>query len=105
MRILLILSTLLMFFSCSRDNEPPIKPDVPRFFQVYLAFIELNQADQARFMDKSALMDSVLTLYDMSPAQFDTTLAYLECHPEIFLQAFEQFNDTLRAKLNIRSVD
>ncbi|MBN1561448.1 hypothetical protein JW998_14430 [candidate division KSB1 bacterium] len=105
MRIIAVLCTLLIFFSCSRRKEPAVKPDIPRFFQVYETFIELNQADHAPFMDKSALMDSALALHDMSPAQFDTTLAYLERHPEIFLQAFEQFDDSLRARLHIRSVD
>ncbi|MBN1466544.1 hypothetical protein JXA02_12340 [candidate division KSB1 bacterium] len=99
-----LLCALLLVLACSKGDET-VRPDVARFFQVYQTFVELNQADGNLFMDKSALMDSALTLHEMSPAQFDTTLAYLERHPEIFLQAFEQFDDSLQAKLKIGLVD
>ncbi len=105
MRSMPLLCAFVIMFSCSSDDEPAVRPDVARFFQVYLTFIELSESNSNLDVDKSALMDSALALYEMSPAQFDTTLAYLERHPEIFMQAFEQFDDTLRAKLHIGTVD
>ena len=103
--IFLILIAWMILFSCSKREKPTIQPDVDRFFKVYQTFIDLYQAESSRLLDESVLMDSALVLHRMDPAQFDTTLAYLERHPDIFLQAFEQFDDSLRAKLNIRSID
>ncbi len=101
MRLLLFLICFSLL-SCSTTEQPPaVKPDVPRFFQVYQTFIQLNANDSSGMMDKSVLMDSALALHGMDSTQFDTTLNYLERNPEIFLQAFEMFDDSLRATLNL----
>jgi hypothetical protein len=93
---------VLLFLACGQNSGPKIQPDVDRFFQVYRTFILLSQEDSTGFVDKSALMDSALALHEMAPAEFDTTLSYLEKHPEIFLQAFEAFDDSLRTDMQIR---
>ena len=93
---------VLLFLACNPKSEPEIQPDVDRFFQVYRTFILLSQEDSSGFVDKSALMDSALALHDMAPAEFDTTLSYLEKNPEIFLQAFEAFDDSLRTDKQIQ---
>lgn len=95
----------VILLSCAKIEEPAIQPDIPRFFQVYLTFIELSQSDSTVLIDKSVLMDSALAIHNMDPAQFDTTLSYLEKNPELFLQAFEQFDDSLRTRQQIRKID
>lgn len=102
MKAFLAAGFLLILLSCHKTEEPVIQPDIPRFFQVYLTFIELSQSDSTGLLDKRILMDSALAIHNMEPTQFDTTLSYLEKNPEIFLQAFEQFDDSLRSKMQIR---
>ncbi len=98
--------TLLFILACSRpEREPAIKPDVPRFFQVYLTFLQLNEADSTGLVDQSVLMDSALAQHNMAAEQFDSTLSYLERNPELFLQAFEMFDDSLRTLLQIKVPD
>ncbi len=87
---------IITFSSCTRKETPTIKPDVEQFFEVYMTFLELSRSDSLQLTDKSALMDSALSLHGMDEAVFDTTLTYLEKHPDIFLQAFEKFDAKLR---------
>lgn len=93
---------LLMIIACSSpEKQDTIKPDVPRFFEVYRTFIQLNENDSTGMIEKSVLMDSALALHGMDAAQFDSTLSYLEKNPELFLQAFELFDDSMRVDLNL----
>ena len=100
-------AVLLLFtvLACSKTEEPGIKPDVPQFFVVYQTFIELVQNDSTGMVEKEILMDSALALHGMEPAQFDTTLSYLERNPELFIEAFQMFDDSLRMQLQIRTID
>lgn len=101
-KLLIALIALCFFITCSTSKkQEAIKPDVPKFFQVYQTFIQLNANDSTGMTDKSVLMDSALALHGMDAAQFDTTLSYLEKNPDIFLQAFEMFDDSMRIALNI----
>lgn len=105
MKRLLFLIPFLML-SCSKSEKAPIiKPDVPKFFQVYLTFLQLNEGDSTGMTEKSILMDSALAMHDMTAAQFDTTLSYLERHPDLFLEAFEMFDDSLQTLLQIKVPD
>ncbi len=98
-RVFAILACLI-FFACSEktpDTENGVKPDVELFFQVYQTFVELAESDNLRNeLEKPALMDSAMQIHGMSQAQFDTTISYLETHPEEFLQALEQFDQSIR---------
>ena len=105
MRYLIFFTLFFILITCTKTEEPKIKPDVPRFFEVYQTFIELNQADSTGMQDKQVLMDSALAMHQMEPAQFDSTLRHLERNPEIFLQAFEMFDDSLKGKLQIGVID
>lgn len=102
-RFFLLLSLLLL--ACSTEKKASVQPDVPLFFEVYRTFIELNQADSLGTTEESVLMDSALALHQMNPAQFDSTLKFLENHPEIFMQVFEAFDDSLTTELGIKKVD
>ncbi len=100
--VLVTVVFLCFFMTCSApEKQEAIKPDVPKFFQVYQTFIELNASDSTGMIEKSLLMDSALALHGMDAAQFDSTLSYLEKNPEIFLQAFEMFDDSMRIALDI----
>jgi hypothetical protein len=97
----LLLLTFL-FLACSTIEKPStVQPDVARFFEVYQTFLQLNANDSTGMEDKSVLMDSALAMHDMEAAQFDTTLNFLERNPDIFLQAFEMFDDSLKESLDL----
>jgi hypothetical protein len=91
MKNLLLLITIILFLQCGFKSPKPIKPDVERFFKVYDALMTLIVADSSGLADRSALLDSALQLCSMSQAQFDTTLAFLEKHPDLFIKAMEEY--------------
>lgn len=82
---------LIVILLRCRSQAPQTKPDVDLFFQVYGDLMTLTVADSLGMADRSALLDSALKLNNMSQAQFDTTLAYLERNPEAFIKALEAF--------------
>ena len=100
MKRVLFIIVCLFFVACSEKAPEPedgIIPDVELFFRVYQTFVELAESQKMTSdREKPALMDSALEIHGMSQAQFDTTLSYLETHPEEFLQALEQFDQDIR---------
>ncbi len=91
----IVLITLLLLFSCSEKENSTTTPDAESFFKVYSTFLQLSRADSI-MTDESVLMDSALSLHGMEAAVFDSTLAYFEKHPDVFLEAFEKFDAALR---------
>ena len=88
---------LILLFSCAEKEKSATPPDTESFFKVYSTFLQLSRADST-LSDKSVLMDSALALHGMDAATFDSTLAYFEKHPDIFLDAFEKFDAALRTE-------
>ncbi|RPH99203.1 MAG: hypothetical protein EHM72_11770 [Calditrichaeota bacterium] len=86
------LLVFLLFIQCFKSKPQPVQPDVAQFFQVYGTFLKLSQADSLGMHESSTLLDSALQLHQMSQAQFDTTLAYCEKNPDIFVSALEKFD-------------
>lgn len=98
-----LLFATILFLQCSTNSPKPIKPDVDRFFKVYDALMTFTIADSAGLGNREAFLDSALQLNLMSQAQFDTTLAFLEKHPELFIKALEEYEkkndqDTMKIK-------
>lgn len=93
----LLVIMLVLFFSCADKESTAAPPDTGSFFKVYSTFLELSRTDSS-MTDESVLMDSALSLHSMDAATFDSTLAYFEKHPDVFLDAFEKFDSTLRTE-------
>lgn len=96
MKSLSILLAFLLFIQCGKSKSQLEQPDVAQFFQVYGTFLKLSQADSMGEHHSSALLDSALQLHHMTQAQFDTTLAYFEKNPDIFVSALEKFDVQFR---------
>lgn len=98
--IALIMLVSILLLACSRNETPKIKPDVDKFFQVYETYLLLAEETAMTDSQKTVMLDSALNRHHMSPAQFDTTLNYMESHPREFYEHFKIFSqeleDTLR---------
>jgi hypothetical protein len=91
MKNLFLLIITALFLHCGAKMPKPVKPDVELFFKVYDTLMALTTADSAG-LGSSAFLDSALHLHAMSKAQFDTTLAFLEKHPDQFIKALEAYD-------------
>jgi len=92
---LIFIVGIIIFLACQPNDTEDIQPDIDTFFKVYHTFLEWSQADSLQMADRHVLMDSALKQYNMKPAQFDTTLSYLEDNPTVFLEFLQQLNDSL----------
>jgi len=98
MRVFGSLIFLLLFsLTCTEKQEVQFEPDVEKFFKVYATFLGFSRADSLVLIEKSVLMDSALAQHGMDAIAFDTTLAYFEARPDIFLESFEKFDADMRA--------
>jgi hypothetical protein len=90
MKKLFLLISILLFLQCSTKTSKTIKPDVELFFKVYDDLMKFTASDSTG-LGGSALLDSALQLHAMSKAKFDTTLAFLEKNPELFIRTLEAY--------------
>jgi hypothetical protein len=96
MKKLFLLITILLLLQCGAKTSKTIKPDVDLFFKVYDDLMKFTVVDSGG-VGGSALLDSALQLHAMSKAQFDTTLAFLEKNPELFIKTLESIEKKANA--------
>jgi|GEM_PF-4120643 len=102
MKYILIIALLIVACGQTDTEKAEIEPDTDKFFHVYKTFILSVNSDSTEKYDRRALLDSALKQHDMSLAQFDTTMSFLEKNPKIFLEKMEGFDKEIRREMNKR---
>lgn len=91
--------SFFILFACGKQKTEQINPDVDLFFQVYESYLLLIEGDALSDSQKTVMLDSALNKHNMSTAQFDSTLNYMESHPREFYQRFSAFSRQLEDTL------
>ena len=97
--IVFIALLALLLPACSKEQRPEIKPDIVKFFEVYETYLLRAEGTALTDSQKTAILDSALAAHNMTAAQFDTTLNYMESHPREFYEHFKTFSKTLEDSL------
>jgi hypothetical protein len=84
---------LFMVYSCEQKAEMTIESE--QFIEIYSKLLIINEMGVSKeYRDR--LLDELYTNYDVNLAQIDSTLAYLNRHPQEWVEVLAAVKDSLQ---------